>query len=229
MRKKGLIIIGVILLLFVLQSCSSKPEDTILKRYFHADSLKDKTTMSNVAIEPISLDAVSWKVVSVSEEKIEPALLPELNKKELELKKKQEESIGMTLDAKEDLDIAEDELKNARTAEAKRAAKKKADEMKVKYEEIYANHLQLQKELNEAKAAAAREEEITNFSLQAGDISNIRDLTGQVHSKDVEIAVEGKTGARNYRVIMRKYDLKDEVLNLPRRGRWIILKIELIS
>ncbi len=229
MKKKSLSAIGVILLLFVLQSCTSHPEETLLKRYFSAISLNDVTTMSTMALEPISMDVESWEIVSVSEEKIEPAALPEMNRLELELKKKVEESVGITLDSKDELLDAEYERDQARTRAARRAAQNKVKELQAVYDEIYATHQQLQIDYNEAKTATAREEQIASFSLGAGDITNIRDLTGQVHSKEVDIKVVGKEATKNYRLYLRMFDLKDEVLNVNRRGQWKIIKFELIS
>ena len=229
MRRKSLSAICMILLIFVLQGCQSHPEEALLKRYFGAIILNDVTTMSTMALEPISMDLETWEIVNVSEEILEPAPLPELNKKELELKKKVEESVGITLDAKDELLDAEYELEKARTRAAKRAAQKKVDELKAKYDEIYATHQLLQKDYNEAKATTAREEHITSFSLGAGDISNIRDLTGEVRSKEVEVKVDGKSGTKNYKLYLRRYNLKDEVLNVNRRGQWKIIKFEVIS
>lgn len=229
MKRKSLSAIFVILLLFVLQSCTSHPEEGLLKRYFNAINLNDVTTMSTMAVEPISIDVESWEIISVSEEKIEPASLPEMNRLELELKKKVEESVGITLDAKDELLDAEYERDQARTRAARRAAQNKVKELQAVYDEIYATHQQLQTDYNEAKAATAREEQIASFSLGAGDITNIRDLTGQVHSKEVDIKVVGKEGTKNYRVYLRVFNLKDEVLNVNRRGQWKIIKFELIS
>jgi hypothetical protein len=226
MKRKSLSAIGVILLLFALQSCTSHPEEGLLKRYFSAIALNDVTTMSTMALEPISMDVESWQIINVSNETIEPAKLPEMNKKELELKKKVEESVGITLDAKDELLDAEYERDQARTRSARRAAEKKVKELQANYDEIYANHQNLQTEYNEAKADTAREEQITSFSLGAGDISNIRDLTGSVHSKEVEVRVVGKEETKNYKLYLRMYDLKDEVLNVHRRGQWKIIKFE---
>jgi len=229
MKRKSLCAIGAILLLFVLQSCTSHPEEGLLKRYFSAITLNDVTTMSTMAVEPISMDVESWEIISVSEEKIEPASLPEMNRLELELKKKVEESVGITLDAKDELLDAEYERDQARTRAARRAAQNKAKELQAAYDEIYATHQQLQTDYNEAKTATAREEQIASFSLGAGDITNIRDLTGQVHSKEVDIKVVGKEATKNYRLYLRMFNLKDEVLNVNRRGQWKIIKFELIS
>jgi hypothetical protein len=229
MKRKSLSAIGVILLLFALQTCTSHPEEGILKRYFNAIILNDVTTMSTMALEPISMDVETWEIVNVSEEIIEPAKLPEMNRLELELKKKVEESVGITLDAKDELLDAEYERDQARTRAARRAAERKVKELQAKYDEIYAKHQELQTEYNEAKAATAREEQITSFSLGAGDITNIRDLTGDVHSKEVEVKVVGKEGTKNYKLYLRQYNLKDEVLNVHRRGQWKIIKFELIS
>ncbi len=229
MKRKSLSAIGVILLLLVMQSCASHPEEGLLKRYFNAIILNDVTTMSTMALEPISMDVESWEIINVSEEKIEPASLPEMNKRELELKKKVEESVGITLDAKDELLDAEYERDQARTRSARRAAQSKVKELQAKYDEIYEVHQQLQTDYNEAKAATAREEQITSFSLGAGDITNIRDLTGDVHSKEVDVKVVGKEGTKNYRLYLRMYSLKDEVLNLHRKGQWKIIKFELID
>ena len=229
MKRKSLSVIGVILFLFVLQSCTSHPEESLLKRYFNAINLNDVTTMSTMAVEPISMDVVSWEIISVSEEKIEPASLPEMNRLELELKKKVEESVGITLDAKDELLDAEYERDQARTRAARRAAQNKIKELQATYDEIYATHQQLQTDYNETKAATAREEQIASFSLGAGDITNIRDLTGEVHSREVDIKVVGKEATKNYRLYLRVFNLKDEVLNVNRRGQWKIIKFELIS
>ncbi|NIM58497.1 MAG: hypothetical protein GTO16_06090 [Candidatus Aminicenantes bacterium] len=229
MKRKSLSAIGVILLLFVLHSCTTHPEEGILKRYFNAIILNDVTTMSTMALEPISMDVESWEIVNVSEENIEPASLPEMNRTELELKKKVEESVGITLDAKDELLDAEYERDQARTRTARRAAQNKVKELQATYDEIYASHQQLQTDYNEAKAATAREEQITSFSLGAGDITNIRDLTGEVHSKEVDVKVVGKEGTKNYKLYLRMYSLKDEVLNINRRGQWKIIKFELID
>ncbi len=229
MKKKSLSAIGVILLFFVLQSCTSHPEETLLKRYFNAISLNDVTTMSTMALEPISMDVESWEIVNVSEEKIEPAALPEMNRLELELKKKVEESVGITLDAKDELLDAEYERDQARTRAARRAAQNKIKGLQAAYDEIYATHQQLQTDYNEAKAVTAREEQIASFSLGAGDIANIRDLTGEVHSTEVDIKVVGKEATKNYRLYLKMFNLKDEVLNVNRRGQWKIIKFELIS
>lgn len=229
MKRKSLSLIGVILLLFAMQSCTSKPEHSLLKRYFQAIAMNDTMTMSTMALEPIKLDVVSWEIVNVSEEVIEPASLPDLNKEELEFKKRVEDSVGITMEAREILLDAEYERDNARTRRAKNTLQKKVDELDTKYKEIRAKHDQLQIDYNMAKTASSKEEEITIFSLGAGDILHIRELTGEVHFKEVELKIQGKEGTSNYMFHLRQYNLRDELLNLNRRGRWIIVKFEQIA
>ena len=225
MGRKCLYVLVAVLVLVSLQACSSKPEQSLLRSYFHAIALKDVSTMSTMALEPMDIDAQSWKIITSSEEKIEAATLNQLNAQELEFKKKLEEHVGQTLDAKDALDSASETYKATRTS----AAKAKQAEAQAAYDKIYGEHKDMQKAYNDAKTAAAREEEITRFSL-AGDISNIRELTGQVHFKDVEVAATTKDGqVKNYRFNIRNYDLKDEAANYTRRGRWIIVKIEPLS
>lgn len=231
MRRKSLSLLGLTLLLFVffLQSCQSKPEEGILKRYFGAVKMNDRTTMGSMALEPIDMDVEKWEITSSSEEIIEPASLPDLNAKETELRKQVEESVSITVEAKEDLDDAIFEMENARTRTARRVAQQKVDELQVKYEEIRDRHNQLQADYSEAKNAAAREEAIVNFSIGAGDLPNIRDLTGELHKREVTVEITGKEGTKKYKTPMRRYILRDEALNLTRRGRWIIVKFEEIE
>ncbi len=229
MRRKSLIVLSLALVLAFSWSCKSKPEQNLLSRYFNAISLNDTTTMSTMAVDPIKIDAESWKVTAVSEEKIEPAGLAEIAAREADLKKQQDAHVPTTLDAKDALDIAKDDYTTARTAAAKAAAKAKMDEAQKKYDEEYAKHQDIIRQYNEAKAAAAKEEEITAFSLGAGQLPNIRDLKGNVHTKDVEIEVTTKAGAaEKYKIAMKMYQLKDETNNVNHRGRWVITKIEKI-
>jgi hypothetical protein len=227
MRRKIPIILGLAFLMFIMQTCKHNPEEGLLKRYFHAVSLNDLTTMSTMALEPLTLDVKSWNITSVSEEVIEPASLPELNKKELEFKKKLEDHVGVTLDARDALDDAEFERENARTRAARNAARAKVNELQTKYDEIYEEHKELQKQYNESKAAAAREEEITLFSLGAGELPNVRDLTGNIHSKEVDVKIVSKDGEeKTYKFYLRRYDLRDEAMGLDRKGRWVIVQFE---
>jgi hypothetical protein len=227
MRKKSLMIIGVVLILVAFQSCSSKPEEGLLKKYFNAVRMNDNSTMASMALEPLTMDVSSFSVVSVTPERIEPAVLPEMSKQEATLKKKLEEHVGPTIDAKDAVDVAKDELDTARTRAAKQAAQKKMDEMQAKYDQEFGLHKELQKGYNDAKAAAAKEEEITAFSLGAKDLVNIRDLTGDVHSKEVDIKIKTRdVGDKNYKLLMRRYILKEEATNLRHNGRWVIVKFE---
>jgi len=230
MKKKSVIVIGAVLVLFTLQSCSSKPEETLLSRYFHSLAMNDNATLSSMALEPISIEVENWKIVGVTEDRITAAALPELSKKEAEFKKKLEDHVGPTMDASDALDAAKEELSLARTGGAKQAARKKVDEMQAKYDQEYGLHKELQKNYNEAKTEAAREEEITHFSLGAGEVANIRDLTGDVTSKEVDVNIVNKAGAaKTYKLYLRKYELKDEISNLRRNGRWVIIKFEPIG
>ena len=233
MRRKGLIVLGAVAVLFILislQSCKSTPEKGLLRAYFSAISMKDTTTMSTMAVEPISIDAASWNIISVSEEKIDPTNLVELGKAELEFKKKLEEHVGPVMDAEDALYGAQEEQKAARTGGAKAAAKKKVDEMQAKFDQEREIHRQLQRDYNEAKAGALKEKDTAIFSLGAGEVANIMDLAGTVHTKDVDVKITGKDSqAKTYRFNLRRYELKDEAANLPRRGRWIIVKYEPVA
>lgn len=226
MDRKTLSLLAVILVLCFFCSCSSHPEEALLKRYFAALSLNDNTTLSTMALEPIDISAESWEIINVSEEVVEPFKLLDMNKNELDCKKQLEDHVGVTLDARDEWDNVVYEEERARTRAAKRAAKAKADELKVKYDEVLGEHKEMQKDYNEAKAAAAKEEEIATFSLGTGELPTIRDFTGEVFKKEVDVKTEGETGVDNYRIYLRRYILQDEATGIHHRGRWIILKFE---
>jgi IS1 family transposase len=230
MRKKTLFVIGLLVAFFVVQGCTSNPEKSLLSRYFNAVTLNDNDTMSRMALEPFQPDMTSWNIVSISPEKIEPAKLPDLNKAEIEAKKVQDAQIGPTIDADTLLKDAQYEKDTSRSAGGKAAAQRKIDELQVKYDAENAKMQAFKKDFNIAKAAAAAEEEMTMFSLGARELATVRELTGNVHSKEIEVAITTKAGGmKNYKLIMKQYVLKDEVNTINHRGRWVILRFEPLS
>ena len=229
MARKTCFIVGIILMLSILNSCSSHPEEGLLKRYFSALTLNDRMTLSTMAIEPIAIDAQSWEILNVSEEVISEFPLMEMDNTEKELQKKLTDHVGPVQELDDELWAAKEDLKAARTGAARRAAQKRVDEAQVKFDEERAIHSQMQKEANEAQAVARKEEEIAEFSLGTGDLPNIRTLTGEVFSKEVDLRAVGQAGTKDYKFFLRRYVLEDEVLNLTHRGRWIIVKIESIG
>ncbi len=230
MRKRTLMVIGVFVAFLIIQGCTSAPEKTLLKNYFNAVQMNDNDTMSSMALEPFQPELGSWSIVSIGAEKIEPAFLPALNKAEVEAKKLQDAQIGPTIDADSALKDAQYEKDLARSAGGKAAAQRKIDELQAKYDIENGKMQEFKKAYNAAKAAAAAEEEMTMFSLGQRELATVRELTGNVHSKDVEITVTNRAGVtKNYKLPMRQYLLMDEVNNIPHRGRWVIIRFEPLS
>jgi len=230
MRKKTLVVIGVFVAFLVIQGCTSAPEKTLLKKYFNAVAMNDNDTMSSISLEPIQPDMTSWSIVSIGEESIEPAGLPALNAAEVEAKKAQDAQIGPTLDADSALKDAQYEKDLARSAAGKAAAQRTIDKLQAAYDIENTKMQGLKKAYNEAKAAAAAEEEMTMFSLGQRDLPVVRSLTGDVHSKDVEIAITMKSGqTKNFKLLLKLYMLKDEANNLRYPGRWVIINFEPLS
>jgi hypothetical protein len=230
MRKRTLAVIGMIVTFFAIQACTSSPEKNLLESYFNAVTLKDNDTMSSMALEPLQPDMSSWKIVSIGEEKIEPATLPALNAAEIEAKRAQDAQIGPTIDADSALKDAQYEKDLARSAAGKAAAQRNIDKFQAAYDIENGKMQELKKVYNAAKAAAAAEEEMTMFSLGQRELATVRSLTGNVHSKDVEIAITLTSGAvKNYRLLLKQYTLRDEANGIPHRGRWVIIKFEPLS
>lgn len=229
MLKKTLSVIGVVLLVFILHNCGKKPEESLLQRYFHAISLNDNTTLATMAVEPVVMAHESWKIVKSGEEIVELATLPDLDKKEKEAQKKLEGHVGPVVEAQDALYIAQDKLDTARTRAASRAAQAELDAAQVKFDEEREIHRQLQKAFNDAKAAAAREDEISIFSIGVGELPNIREMEGEVFFRDVEVEVTTNSESKVYLFQIRKYTLKDEAIGITRRGQWKIVLIELVE
>lgn len=230
MRKTVFLVIGLMVAFLIVTACSPAPEKGLLSRYFSAMTLNDNQTMASMALQPIQIELDSWEIINVGPERIEPAALPDLNAKELELKKEVEQNIGPTVEAKDLLDIAQEDMDTARTSAARNAARKKVEQLQAEYDAKYARHKELQQNYSDAKAAAAAEEEMTRFSLGIRELATIRELTGNVHSKEVEVAIKNKSGAtQKYLLHMKQYALKDEVNNLRHHGRWVIIRFEPIG
>lgn len=208
-----------------------EPEQDLLESYFKAVASNDTTTMSEMALDPIKIEAASWKIVSVGEEKIVPAALPELKAKELDLKEKVEQHVGPTLDIKDALDAAKDESSASRSGAAKAAAKAKLDAAQAKYDEELEFHMDLKRQYDEAKAAAAKEEKIKSLSVGAehlpSKVSNNLELKDHVYSKVVEVDVTLRDGTtKKLNVTMEMYSLRDETAGISFGGRWVITKFE---
>jgi hypothetical protein len=230
MRNTTLCVIGLLVAFLAIQGCTSKPEKSLLSRYFNAVTLNDNDTMSSMALDPFQPEMTAWKIVSIGVEKIEPAKLPDLNKAEIEAKKAQDAQIGPTIDADTLLKDAQYEKDTSRSAAGKAAAQRKIDELQVKYDAENAKMQAFKKDYNAAKAAAAAEEEMTMFSLGERELAIVRELTGNLHSKEVEVAITTKAGGtKNYRLYMRQYLLKNEANGAPYRGQWKIIKFEPLS
>ncbi len=229
MNRKALSFLGVVLLIAVVSSCSSNPEKGLLDRYFSALRMNDNMTLRTMAISPATFDFASYEILAVSEEDIRPFSLKELDDKEKALKKQQDESIGVTMDASDELDNAVFERNNARSRTARATAQKKVDELQEAYDKQRDAHNELVKEFNEAREAASNEATIANFSL-GGDYPTIQEFVGEVHFREVDIKITMTDGtASDYKVFLRRYVLDDEAQNLPHRGRWIILRFEKLT
>ena len=226
MSRKILSLAGVALVLIIMHGCSGDPEKGLLDRYFQADSLNDVSTLSSMALSPVSINAESYEILSRTEEVVEAATLPDLNKTYLDLKKQVEDSVGITLGVSDELDNAKFELETARTAAAKRSAQAKVNEAQAKYDEQYEKHKDIQKDMNAAETAAAKEEEITLFSLGVQELITVRDLTGDVAFKELTVRTVGAEGTKDFKFYLRRYTLTDEATNQHWRGQWKIVKIE---
>ena len=231
MRNRALIVIGLLVAFLAIQGCSSAPEKTLLKKYFNAVQMNDNDTMSSMALEPFQPELGSWSIVSIGAEKIEPASLAGAEQG----RDRGQEAAGRA-------DRADDRRRYGpqgrpvrkghlpvRRRQGRRSEEDRRAPGQVRRRERQDAGIQEGLQCRQGRRRRGRGDDDV-LPRRQRELPTVRELTGDVHSKDVEIAVTNRAGVtKNYRLAMRQYLLKDEVNNIPHRGRWMIIKFEPLS
>ena len=108
-----------------------------------------------------------------------------------------------------------------------RPPRRRSTRLQAKYDQEFGLHKELQKNYNDAKFAAAREEEITGFlpGRQGSGHDPRPDGRSPLEGSRSEGQDQG-TRRQEYKLFMRRYILKDEATGLKHNGRWVIIKFE---
>ncbi len=242
--KKVLIIVSVIVLLLLSSACKEK-EQTIVEKYFKAMKVNDNTTLSSMAVNPVSVEFKSFVIKTPLGEKQEVDMTyPRLNVELLKLEKKLTEKQENAKNKKDTFDDAKYYL------EDKEAAKEDADAGRFPKE--YLNDLQgfyvkadkeLKKASREYKSTKYRvrkqkikiENEKRLMTLSTGITKDIKDYKGKATTRIVETEVVLTDGTKKtYSFKLRKYlvykddgskEKKDIKYN---KSRFVILEIKAI-
>ncbi len=219
---KKIFVIGFAWILLVLFISCGSPEKSLFSRYFEAVRFNDKMTMSTMAYEPIVVEFTKWRLVSMTHEEKKILPLNELYKKQDELKAKRDEIINQVADLKDKLDEAKANLEKARGG-AKKKAQEEVTNAETAYQEGRAQYEEIQKEWNSLKAEIDKEKALFNLSVGIDWPEGV-ELEGDVSMKEATIEVTTPKGVKNYRAILRKYNVKSPETGALLPSRWIIEK-----
>jgi len=212
-------IAGIFLVLII--SCGS-PEKGLFSRYFEAVKFNDKMTMSQMAYEPMALDFTKWRLVSMTPVEKKGLPLNELYKQQDALKTKRDEIITQVADLKDKLDEARAKLEKARGG-AKKKAQEEADKAESDYQQGRAEYERIQKDWNSLKAEIDKERALFNLSVGIDWPEGV-ELEGEMSIKEATLEITTPKDVKNYKAILRKYDVKSPETGKFLPSRWIIEK-----
>lgn len=220
MRKISIMVIAGIFLVLVI-SCGS-PEKGLFSRYFEAVKFNDKMTMSTMAYEPVTLEFTKWRLTSLTPEEKKALPLNELYRQQDALKTKRDEIINQVADLKDKLDEARANLEKARGG-AKKKAQEEVDEVEREYQQVRNEYEKIQKEWNSLKAKIDKERALFNLSVGIEWPEGV-ELEGEMSTKEASLEITTPKDVKNYKAILRKYDVKSPETDRILPSRWIIEK-----
>jgi len=206
--KKYLLMCLLVFSLLLVFSCSS-PEKSLLSKYFHAVQMKDNTTLSNMAVEPVTFVFTDWKVKEIKESKITDTEYSNVVAKIEEIKQKQDVLKPDIID----VDSEYEEMKE------KRGYTRQKAELKKQRDELYDKYRALQEEKEQYEEKLTTIKNVMKKSL--GQDVIFENVTKK-ERKDVIITVKSPTGSRDYRVELVRY--YREINGQERAGYWKILR-----
>jgi len=227
-NSKWLILPALVVAVVAVACGGGGEEKTLLNKYFMASKVADNMTLSNIATVVFDPKAdgqmMSFSIVSVSEEKVEPL---EIKKHAADLQAAVDEEKAFTEKKKAFQDANSDAIDRILKAEGKNQPLKGKDaELQKewnKWREETAVHA---KHTSELRKKVSEDQPIVEISCQ--DQRNPIDTTaydGEIASKDItidgQVKTDAGTSAKKYvftlqRVTLKNVNGKDVV------GRWVI-------
>ena len=201
-------------------------EQKVVDQYFNALNAKDTQTLSSFAM--VSLDTKDkrvdkWSITGASEEKRDKAPLVAFVKK---MKEVEAETAAQTktwsaykLEHYPELEKVRDLLK----ANARIPANLSA--VAAEYEKFNQKDRELKKATAEAKDAVAKESRTVALSI--GTNEGLEDMTGDIITKELAVALTIGGEVQNYAMSLRKYEMTSKVQVGRPISRWIVHGLEL--
>jgi len=239
--KKILIIVSIIVLLIFSTACKEK-EQTIVEKYFKAMKIKDITTLSSMAVHPVSMEFKSFKVITPLGEKKEqeltyPKLNLELVKLEQKLNKKKEIAVNKKYTFDDAKDYLEDKEFAKEKAEAGKLPKEYLDDLQSYYDKADKELKKASREYKSTKYRVRKQKtkieiEKRLMELSTGIKKDIGKYKGKATTRVVKVEVVLTDGTKKtYAFTLRKYLVykdngkKEEEVKY-KKSRFIILDIK---
>jgi hypothetical protein len=201
------------------------PEQKVVDQYFGALNAKDTQTLSSFAA--VSLDTKGkrvdkWTITNAGAEKREPAPLPDLVKKmkdaDAALANHTKAWNAYKLDHYADLEKVRDLLKTNAKIPANLSA------VAAEYDRVNQADRDLKRALAEARDAVEKEKR--NVALSLGALDNLESLTGDMLSKQLDLALSVGGEAQNYQMTLRKYEMGGSDQGPRPMSRWVIYGLQ---
>ena len=217
-RKSALLIA---LGLAVTGAACGHPEQRVVDQYFNALRAGDNQTLTSFAMVGFDKKVDRWSITATQPETRTPAPLPELAKKlkaaEESLAANKKAAGAYALDHYAEIDKIRDlEKKNAKIPPALNAVHDRWADFNQKDRE-------LKKAVAEAKEALEREKR--NVTLSMGQMDNLDSLTGEMVSKQIDLALTIGGKVQPYVMRLRKYELQGGTA-ARMMSRWVVQSLE---
>ena len=209
---KKFLLAGVLILAVIFTVSCSKPEKSLLDRYFRAVQMQDNDTLSSMAVEPVSFVFTKWELKSVGEQKAIDSDYTAFAQAYADVEKELNELKPKVLDSNDAYEAAKATKGNAA---ALAEAEKSRETMIGQYKEV-------QQRLQKAKDDLENVKVVIKKSL--GEQTEPEGISLKKEEKTVVINIVGPTGAKDYNVILCRYNIENGQM-----GRWIIEKFEEIK
>lgn len=193
----------LILALAVSAAACGHPEQVVVDKYFGAVNSQDNQTLGSFASVSFDRKVDSWKITGGAPESKVPAPLPERAKTvrelETELAANKKAAGAYSLDHYAEIDQVKEAQKKGGKPSGKLAA------VATQWDQFNQKDRDLKKSLAEAKDALEREKR--NVVLSVGQVDNMENLTGDLVTKQLDLALTIQGKPENYQMTLQKYEV----------------------
>lgn len=211
-------VLGGMLAVAALAAACGGPENAIVDNYFKSVRAGDTQTLSSFATVPFEGQVQSWKIVGSEPDQKAPANLADLVKTRKDL----EDQIAANKKAAQTF-MLDNPTEGTQVQELLRSGAKipaKLASFAAKWEEFNTKDRELKKQLSDATTAVDKEKRLVTMSLTS-PAQDVEALSGQIHSKNVNVEVTSEGGTKPYTLTLTRYEL-GEPSGQKLNSRWVV-------